>query len=89
MLQTPALVLALLLASSYTVAFYLWQGRGCRDLLLFWLASAVGFASGQLIGARLNLVPWTIGQVHFVEATLIAILFLFLARWIRQEKKAS
>jgi hypothetical protein len=87
MLQTPALVLSLLLATSYAVAFYFWQGRGCRDLLLFWLASIVGFASGQLIGTRLNIMPWTIGQVHIVEATLIAILFLILARWIRQEKK--
>ena len=89
MMQTPALVLSVLLASAYAVAFYMWQGRGCRDMVLFWLASAVGFASGQLIGARLNIVPWTIGQVHIVEATLVAILFLILARWIRQEKKAS
>lgn len=89
MLQIPAFVLSVLLASAYAVAFYLWLGRGCRDLVLFWLASAVGFASGQLIGARLNIVPWSIGQVHVVEATLVALLFLIFARWIRQEKKTS
>ena len=87
MLQTPALVLSLLLATSYAVVFYFFQGRGCRDLLFFWLASVVGFASGQLVGSQLNLFPWTIGQVRIVEATFVALLFLFLARWIRQEKK--
>jgi hypothetical protein len=87
--QTPALVLSILLATTYAVLFYLLQGRGCRDLVLFWLASAVGFASGQLIGTRLNLIPWAIGQVHIVEATLVAFLFLVIARWIRQEKKTS
>jgi hypothetical protein len=67
----------------------LWLGRGCRDLLLFWLASVVGFASGQLIGARLYIIPWTIGQVHIIEATLVAILFLVIARWIRLDRKTS
>jgi len=85
--QTPALVLSLLLASVYATAFHLWQGRGLRDLLFFWLASLVGFASGQVVGQMLGILPWTIGQVHFIEGTLLALVFLFIARWLRQEKK--
>jgi hypothetical protein len=86
MLQPPALALSLLLASIYAAAFHLWKGRRLRDLLFFWLAAVVGFATGQLIGYLLHLFPWTIGQVHPVEATLISLLFLFIARWLVQEK---
>jgi hypothetical protein len=85
--QTPALILSLLLASVYAALFYLWQGRGLRDLLFFWLASLVGFASGQVVGQMLGILPWTIGQVHVIEGTVLALLFLFIARWLRQEKK--
>ena len=85
--QTPALILSLLLASVYAAVFHLWQGRGLRDLLFFWLASLVGFASGQVVGQMLGILPWTIGQVHVIEGTVLALLFLFIARWLRQEKK--
>lgn len=89
MLQTPGLVLSLLLASAYAAAFHLWQGRRWRDLLFFWLAAIIGFASGQLTGQMLALVPWTIGQVRIVEGTLVAFLFLGVARWIMSEKPAA
>jgi thiamine transporter ThiT len=86
MLQAPALILSLVLATIYAAAFHLWQGRSLRDLLFYWLAAFVGFASGQVAGYLLGFVPWTIGQVHIIEATLVALLFLFIARWLRQEK---
>jgi hypothetical protein len=88
MLQAPALIMSLVLATAYAAAFHLWQGRSLRDLLFFWLAAVVGFASGQVAGYLADLVPWTIGQVHIIEATLVAFLFLFMARWLRQEKSA-
>jgi hypothetical protein len=89
MIQTPALVLSLVLATLYGAAFHLWRGRGIRDLISYWLAAGVGFACGQLVGQILDIVPWTIGEVHIVEATLMAALFLFLARWLRQENRLS
>lgn len=89
MLQTPALVLSIVLASLYAAVFFLWQGRGMRDLLFFWLAALVGFASGHLVGTLWGFIPWTIGQVHIIEATIVAILFLVIARWLRQDKKAA
>ncbi len=88
MFQTPALIVSLVLASIYAAAFHLWRGRGLRDLLFFWLAAVIGFASGQLVGQLLNLIPWTIGQVHVVEATIVSAFFLVLARWLRQEKRS-
>ena len=89
MLQAPALLLSLILASFYGVLFYLWQGRKLRDMLFFWLAALVGFASGHIVGALWGFVPWTIGQVHVIEATIMAVLFLMIARLLRQEKKTT
>ena len=89
MLQTPGLLLSLVVASCCGLAFFLWQGRRTRDLLFFWLAAVVGFASGHLVGALWGLVSWTVGQVHVLEGTIVALLFLIMARWLRQEKKPT
>jgi ABC-type uncharacterized transport system permease subunit len=87
MIQLPGLIVSLVLASAYAAGVYLWRGRRLRDLLFFWLAAVVGFAAGQVVGQLLDLIPWTIGQVHVIEATLLAFLFLFMARWLTQENK--
>ena len=86
MIQTPALLMSLVLASLYAAVFYLVLGRKLRDLWFFWLAAVIGFASGQFVGSRLELVPLTVGQVHIVEASIVALIFLILARWITQGK---
>jgi hypothetical protein len=87
MLQTPAIFLSLLLASAYAALFHLLLGRKLRDLLFYWMAAVIGFASGQLVGQRLDLVSLTIGEVRIVEATIIALVFLVLARWLRHGSK--
>jgi hypothetical protein len=89
MFQTPALILSLVLASIYAVVFYAIFGHRLRDLLFFLLAAVVGFASGHIVGVFWGFIPWTIGQVHVIEATVVALLFLFLARWLRLEKKTT
>ncbi len=89
MLQAPALLFSVILASAYAAVFFVWQGQGLRDLVFFWLAAVVGFASGHLVGALWGFVPWTIGQVHIIEASIVTVLFLVIARWLRQEKKAT
>ena len=89
MFQSPPMVFSLLLASAYAAAFQLWQGRNLGDLLAFWLAAVLGFATGQLSGLIYGVVPWTIGQVHIVEATLGAGLALAIAKWLRHGAKTS
>lgn len=86
MLHTPGLAISLLLASVYATAFHLWGGRSLRDLPVYWLASLLGFAAGHLLGQRLDLVPWTLGEVHIVAATAGAFLFLVIVRWLRGKK---
>lgn len=87
MLQAPTLLLSLVLATAYAAAFHLLLGRRLRDLFFFWLAALVGFAAGQLAGYLLNIIPWTIGQVHVAEASFVALLFLVLARWLIQVRR--
>lgn len=87
--QAPALLFSLVLATLYAALFHLIVGRRVRDLVFYWLAAVVGFSVGQLVGMQLRLVPWTIGEVRIVEGTVIAILFLLLAHWLRQEKAGS
>lgn len=89
LLQPPALILSLLLASAYALVAYLWRGKRPRDLLAFWLASAAGFACGQAAGQSLALVPWGIGEVHVVEATAVAALFLAGVSWLKPKGKPS
>jgi ribose/xylose/arabinose/galactoside ABC-type transport system permease subunit len=89
MLQLPALLFSIVLASVYAAVFFVWQGRGMRDLVFFWLAALVGFASGHLVGTLWGFIPWTIGQVHIIEATIVTVLFLVIARWLRQEKRTA
>ena len=87
MIQLPGLLLSLILASIYAAAFYLLLGRRPRDMLFFWLAAVVGFASGHVVGEVWGFIPWTLGQVHIIEASVLAIVFMLLARWLGQEKK--
>jgi uncharacterized membrane protein YeaQ/YmgE (transglycosylase-associated protein family) len=88
-MQVPALVFALLLASVYGVAFFFWQGRRLGDLLVFWLAAVLGFAAGQLIGARWGFLPISLGEIQIIEATLGAALFLTIAKWLRHGARAT
>ncbi|MCL7453034.1 MAG: hypothetical protein M8467_08275 [Anaerolineae bacterium] len=89
MVQIPALVLSFILASIYAVLFHLWLGRNLRELLALWLGALVGFGVGQIVGQVWGFVPWTLGQIHVLEATLASFLFLGVARWLRQEKKTT
>ena len=89
MIQLPGLVLSVLLASIYAAIFYLLLGRRPRDMLFFWLAAVVGFASGHVVGQVWDFIPWTLGQVHIIEASVLAIVFLLMARWLGQDKKAD
>jgi hypothetical protein len=89
MIQGPGLLLSLVLASIYATAFYLLLGKRPRDMLFFWLAALVGFASGHFVGELWGFIPWTLGEIHVIEASVLAIIFLLLARWLGQEKKTD
>jgi hypothetical protein len=71
-LVPPALLLGLLLSVTYAGILHLWKGQSLRDLLFYLIASAAGFAIGQLLGLLLQIPLPRIGQVHVVEASVFA-----------------
>ena len=76
----PALLLGILLSVAYASLLHLWKGRSLRDLLLYLMASAGGFAVGQLLGLLLQIPLPRMGQVHVVEASIFAWLALIGVR---------
>lgn len=68
----PALLLSVILCVGYASLLHLWKGRSLRDLLLYLVASAGGFAVGQLLGLLLQIPLPHIGEIHVIEATVFA-----------------
>ena len=79
-LVPPALLLGILLSVAYASLLHVWKGRSLRDLLLYLIASAGGFAVGQLLGLLLQIPLPRMGQVHVVEASDFAWLALIGVR---------
>jgi hypothetical protein len=80
----PALVLIAVIAVIYGALFYLWKGRGWTELGLFMLAAMVGFWVGQLVALLLNLDVLKVGQIHLIEGTIFAWLFMLAIAWLRR-----
>jgi hypothetical protein len=85
----PALLLGILLSVAYASLLHLWKGRSLRDLLLYLVAAAVGFAVGQLLGVLLQIPLPQIGQVHVVEASIFAWLALIGVRELTVSRRTS
>lgn len=54
-----------------------------QELVLYLVASGLGFAVGQIIGERIGLEWLMLGQVHLLETAVGSIVLLLLARWLR------
>ena len=73
---SPALVLAIALATFWGAACHFFLGGNLSRLLRFLLMSWVGFALGQIIGQWLGNDYWTIGMVQAFPGSLGAIVLL-------------
>lgn len=67
----------------YACALHLWLGRTLQELVLYLVASGLGFALGQIVGDRVGRGWLMLGQVHLLEATIGSLALLLLARWLR------
>jgi hypothetical protein len=83
---SPGLVFALLLATAYGAGFHLLFGGRAAKLVLYLLASWMGFALGQWIGDVLGLDILNVGPVHTFSASLGAWLALVLSHWLGKER---
>ncbi|HHB91254.1 MAG TPA: hypothetical protein ENK60_08100 [Anaerolineae bacterium] len=79
----PSIALIALLGAVYGALFYLWKGKTWSELFLFMVIAILGFFVGQLVAFLLDLEVVTIGQVHFVEGTLFAWLFMLAIAWLK------
>ena len=73
---TPALALAITLATFWGTTFHFVLGGGKGRLVRFLLAGWAGFALGQFVGEALGNDHWTIGSIQAFSASLGAIAFL-------------
>jgi len=67
----------------YGCVFHLWRGKTLWELVLYLVASGLGFALGQIVGNRIGWDWLMLGQVHLLEASAGSILLLILVHWLR------
>ena len=79
----PMVVLFVLLASLWAAVFHVIRGRTLVELPIFWAASQLGFATGELAARVLGLDFVMIGELHVVVATMGSFTFLHIARWLK------
>lgn len=75
------MVLAFLLATAYGAAFHLIMGGPARHVIVYVIASWVGFASGHFLGDFLNLDILELGAINLFSASIGAWLALLIA-WL-------
>lgn len=85
-LVSPGLVFSFLLATAYGAGFHLLFGGRLAKLVLYLLASWMGFALGQWVGGILGLSILDVGPVHTFSASLGAWLALLLSHWLGKER---
>ena len=88
-LASPGLVFSLLLATAYGAGFHLLFGGRLAKLVLYLLASWMGFALGQWVGGILGLGILDVGPVHAFTASLGAWLALLLSHWLGKERRPA
>lgn len=82
-LLSPALAVILALSVIYGALFHLWKGRNWSDLGRALIAAFLGFGVGQLIGVLMQLNVLKVGQVHVIEGTIFAWLFMLAIAWLK------
>jgi hypothetical protein len=77
-----ALVLGFLLSTAYGAAFHLLLGGPARRILLYILASWMGFALGHFLGDLLNISLLKLGALYLFSASLGAWIALIASWWL-------
>ncbi len=78
----PAFLFGSLIAIFLGALFHLWKGGGPFYILLYLLASLVGFWFGHFTARYLQITFWKIGPLFLGLALVSAVLFLFVSAWL-------
>lgn len=74
-------ILSLLLAVAYGAAFHLLVGGNISSILIYIVASAIGFVIGHFVGAFLGINTFQLGAIHLLPASIGSWILLIFARW--------
>lgn len=84
MLQPPAIIISVVLASIYALSFALVIGKTGHRLWWYWVFAVTGFFLGFVIAGRYHWSTIGLGQVPVVECSLAAVAMLILAAVLRR-----
>jgi hypothetical protein len=91
-LPSPILTFSFILATLFGAAFHVVLGGDTRRLVVFLLASWIGFALGQLVGVTFGIDVFAIGSLRVVAASLGSIVALIAMSFLtsrRMRKRAA
>ncbi|MCA9935254.1 MAG: hypothetical protein H6662_03530 [Ardenticatenaceae bacterium] len=77
-----ALVLGFLLSTAYGAGFHLLMGGPARRIVLYVLASWLGFALGHFLGDLLNIEWLKLGVLYLFTASIGSWLALIISWWL-------
>ena len=77
-----SIVLGFLLATAYGTLFHLVKGGPARRLLLYVVASWLGFAIGHFVGGMLSLDWFKLGPLNLLSASIGSWIALFGSWWL-------
>lgn len=80
------IVLGFLLATIYAALFHLFVGGPIRRIILFLLASWLGFTIGHFVGDLLGIEILKLGAVHLFSASLGAWIAL-ISSWLLERSR--
>lgn len=75
------LILSALLAIAYGAAFHLLVGGNFTSIVIYLIASVIGFILGHFIGLFLGIDTFRLGAVHLLTASLGSWFLLIFSRW--------
>jgi len=88
-MTVPAFLFGTLVAVFLGALFHLWKGGGPFFILLYIVASVMGFWAGHYSAEYLNLTFWSIGPVRYGPSLVAALFFLLVTSWLFNKKPAD
>tara|TARA_Y100001934_G_scaffold187543_1_gene221260 strand:+ start:4057 stop:4335 length:279 start_codon:yes stop_codon:yes gene_type:complete len=88
-MTTPAYLISIILSTLYGSAFHLYMGGTSNKLILYLIASWMGFAIGHNISSSTEASIYAIGPLNAGMATTGSILALVFSHWLVQNNNSN
>lgn len=82
-------VLGFLLATAYGAGFHLIIGGPAKRIIIYILASWLGFAVGHFIGDLLNIEFLKLGALHLLAASIGSWIALIVSWWLFAQEEET